>query len=384
MLAVFLIFVLNWGRSLNRLLTEAYARRFENLALVDLADAAKQEAVQANIAKSKFLAAASHDLRQPLHALGLFAGALKDEQDAAKTKRLADNIESSLTALNLLLNSLLDISKLDAGVIEVHVGDFRLQDVFDRLAVEFEPLASHKRLRLKMRETRAIVRTDRILLERIVRNLLSNAIRYTESGTVLLACRRRRGEWRIEVRDSGIGIPADQHQKVFAEFYQVGNPERSQLKGLGLGLAIVARMSNLIGCPIDLRSAPGRGSRFSVTVQAGKAAAVPAAIQVFSSCAGLRVLVIDDEATILAGVAALLETWRCEVLTAESLADAVGKLTERQWEPDVVLCDYRLRGGESGIDALDWMRKHFGADKPCVLITGDIEAERLIKVQERG
>ena len=384
MLTVFLIFVLNWGRSLNRLLTEAYARRFENLALVDYADAAKQEAIQANIAKSKFLAAASHDLRQPLHALTLFVGALKEEKNTARTKHLADNIDASLTALNLLLNSLLDISKLDAGVIEPHVDDFHLQSVFDRVGAEFEPLASRKRLRLRVRETKAIVRGDQILLERIIRNLLSNAIRYTESGTVLIACRRRRGEWRIEVRDTGIGIPADQQEKVFAEFYQIGNQERDRQKGLGLGLSIVSRMSNLIGCPIDLRSEPGRGSIFSVTVGAGKTVAVHASTRGFPSCEGLRVLVIDDEAAILVAMSALLEGWRCEMLTAESLVDAANKLTERQWEPDAVFCDYRLRGGENGIEVLDWMSTHFGSDKLYVLITGDTAADRLKMVQECG
>ncbi|MBI4986186.1 MAG: response regulator, partial [Rhodocyclales bacterium] len=384
MLAVFLAFILNWGRTLNRLLTEANERRFDNLALVDLAEAAKQEAVEANIAKSKFLAAASHDLRQPLHALTLFTGALKEEEDGARISRLADNIDSSLTALSLLLNSLLDISKLDAGVVDVRVASIRLQDVFERLSVEFEPLASRKRLRLKVRETRAIVFTDRVLLERIVRNLLSNAIRYTESGGVLLACRRRRDGWGIEVRDSGIGISDDEQKKVFNEFYQIGNPERDRQKGLGLGLAIVARMSNLIGCPVSLRSAPGRGSVFAITVPAGKATALPVAAQVVTSCEGVRVLVIDDDAAALAAINALLDAWRCDTMTAESHADAVSRLTERQWEPDVVICDYQLRGGESGIDALDWMRVHFDKNLPCVLITGNIEAERLQRVRESG
>ena len=384
MLAVFLIFVLNWGRSLNRLLTEAYARRFDNLALVELADAARQEAIQANVAKSKFLAAASHDLRQPLHALTLFVGALKEEQNSARTEHLADNIDASLTALNLLLNSLLDISKLDAGVVEPHIDDFHLQSVFDRVGAEFEPLASKKRLRLKVRQTGAIVRGDQILLERIVRNLLSNAIRYTEAGTVLLACRRRRGEWRIEIRDSGIGIAVDQQHKVFAEFYQIGNPERDRQKGLGLGLSIVARMSNLMGCPIDLRSEPGRGSTFSVTVQVGREAAVAVVTQASPSCAGLRVLVVDDEAAVREAMSLLLEKWQCETLAVDSLADAIGRLTEQAWEPDIVFCDYRLRGGETGIEVLDWMRSNLGEQKPCFLITGDTEAVRLQKVQDSG
>ena len=171
---------------------------------------------------------------------------------------------------------------------------------------------------------------------------------------------------------------------MFTEFYQISNPERDREKGLGLGLSIVIRMSKLIGCPIDIRSEPGRGSTFAVTAQAGTAGTVPSATPGFPSCEGLRVLVVDDEAAVLVAMRALLEKWHCEILTADSLTEAVNRLNKHQWQPDVVICDYRLRAGETGIEVFDWMRTHFGMNLPCVLITGDTEVDRLKRVQECG
>ncbi|HEX8986493.1 MAG TPA: hybrid sensor histidine kinase/response regulator [Rhodocyclaceae bacterium] len=377
MLSVFLAFVLSWGRSLNGLLTEAFEQRVENQMLLGLAE-------QANLAKSKFLAAASHDLRQPLHALTLFAGALLEERDPERVKRLAENIGSSLSALNLLLNSLLDISKLDAGAVEPKAASFPCQEMFDHLFVEFAPLAAEKRLRLRMRPTDAILLTDQVLLERVVRNLLSNAIRYTERGSVLLACRRAAGAWRIEVRDSGCGIAAEKHQAIFGEFVQLGNPERDREKGLGLGLAIVSRVCKLLGCPVGLRSAPGRGSTFSVRVPVGAKVAPHAPARGDMVREGVRVLVIDDEASARESVAALLATWNHESLTAESLDDALERLDGSGWLPDIVLCDLRLRGDEVGTEVLAQLRGRIGPDLPCVLVTGDIAADRLRMVQESG
>jgi signal transduction histidine kinase/CheY-like chemotaxis protein len=377
MLSVYLAFVLSWGKSLNQLLTQAITQRVENQVLLDLAE-------QANLAKSKFLASASHDLRQPLHALTLFAGALLEEGDPERVKRLAENIGSSLSALNLLLNSLLDISKLDAGAVEPKITSFQGQEMFDHLFVEFAPLAAEKKLRLRIRPTKAIFHTDQVLLERIVRNLLANAIRYTERGTVFVACRRHADAWRIEVRDSGSGIAPDKHAAIFGEFIQLGNPERDREKGLGLGLAIVSRLGKLLGCAIGLASAPGRGSTFSVTVPAGTSVVRPAFSKNDVLRESVRVLVIDDEASARDSVTALLTTWHYETMTAESLADAVQRLEESPWLPDIVLCDLRLRGDEIGTEVLGKIRERFDPEMPCVLITGDIAADRLKIVQESG
>lgn len=377
MLGVFLVFLLSWGKSLNRLLTDAYAQRIENQVLLELAE-------RANLAKSRFLAAASHDLRQPLHALSLFAGALLDESDPLKVKRIAENIGTSITALNLLLNSLLDISKLDAGAVEPKITSFPAQDVFDSLLVEFAPLAAEKQLRLRIRATEAILKTDQVLFERIVRNLLANAIRYTERGTVFVGCRRASGSWRVEVRDSGIGIAQDKHQEIFGEFVQLGNPERDREKGLGLGLAIVSRLGKLLGCAIGLKSVPGRGSAFTVEVPAGYSVVQQASILDYAPPEKVRVLVIDDESSVRGAITAQLDAWKCDTIAAESLADALQKMAAASWTPDIVLCDLRLRGDELGTAVLAHIRQQVNHEVPCVLITGDIAADRLKIVQDSG
>lgn len=386
--------LLTVGRRYNGLLTASLRARFENEAfaarLAQQNGELEQErarAEAANIAKTKFLAAASHDLRQPLHALMLFTGSLSNERDPAQVARLAEHIGISAAALELLFNSLLDISKLDAGVVLCHETNFRLQGVFDRLANDFEPLAAQKRLRLTVRPTAAVVRTDPTLLEQMLRNLMTNALRYTESGGILLACRRGSGCWRIEVRDSGIGIPPEQHRRVFDEFYQIGNPERDRKRGLGLGLSIVAHLSALLGCPIALASDVGRGTTMAVSVPVGTAAVdlprTESQVDV-SSYDGLRVLVIDDEGEVRIAMETILRKWGCDPLSAESLVAAVGKMGERQWEPELAISDYRLRGEENGLDVLAWLREQYGEGLPCLLVTGDIEAKRLEAVRESG
>lgn len=382
------------GRRYHQLLTSSQRARFENEALaIRLAEQnaeleqARSVAELASIAKSKFLAAASHDLRQPLHALMLFADSLSNENDPVQVARLAKHIGISTSALEMLFNSLLDISKLDAGVIQSRETHFRLEDILERLRNDFEPLVALKRLRLIIRPTPAVLRTDPALLEQMLRNLMANAVRYTENGGVLLACRRRQGRWRIEVRDSGIGIAEDQHEKIFEEFYQIGNPERDRQKGLGLGLAIVSRLSRLLGCPIELISAPGRGTTVAVSVPAGRSAALRSALEAGADLAefdGLRVLVIDDEQEVLMAMATIMQKWGCNTLAAESLVEAVTAMKERQWEPEVAVSDYRLRANANGIDVLDWLREQYGAQLPCLLITGDIEADRLKAVQDSG
>jgi two-component system, sensor histidine kinase len=389
-----MIGIMRVGRRYHQLLTSSQRARFENEALASrLAEQnaelerARNVAEMASIAKSKFLAAASHDLRQPLHALMLFADSLSNERDPDQVARLAKHIGVSTSALEMLFNSLLDISKLDAGVIQRRETDFPLEDILDRLRNDFEPMAEMKRLRLIIRPTLAVVRTDPALLEQMLRNLMTNAMRYTHSGGVLLACRRRHGHWRIEVRDSGIGIAEDQHQKIFDEFYQIGNPERDRQKGLGLGLAIVSRLSRLLHCPVHLVSALGRGTTMAVTVPAGRVAARRVVAEANADIAdfdGLRVLVIDDELEVQMAMETIMRKWGCSTLAAESLVAAVAAMKERQWEPEVAISDYRLKDDTDGIGALNWLREQYGDRLPCLLITGDIEADRLKAVQDSG
>ena len=253
--------------------TEALRLRFENLDLVDDLRHRKEIAEQANLAKSRFLAAASHDLRQPVHALGMFVGALRGCKMDEEARRLLGHVETSVTAMDSLFSSLLDISRLDAGVVQVRPQVFRIGPVIERVCRDYEVEAQEKGLRLVALHCAVIVRTDPILIERILRNLVSNAVRYTDRGRVIVGCRRG-ARLSIEIWDSGYGIPHDQQDRIFEEFYQLDNPERDRAKGLGLGLTIVRRLADLLECPLSLRSNPGQGSVFKILVPYAGAAAV--------------------------------------------------------------------------------------------------------------
>ncbi len=343
-------------------------------------------AEEANTAKSKFLAAASHDLRQPMHALTLFSGAMVNEKQPAELQSLSRHIVRSVEALEMLFNALLDISKLDAGVTQPEVTDFPVEQVFANLRNDFVQLATNKRLRLHVRASTAMVRTDPQLLEQILRNLLANAVRYTETGGVVVACRKREGGWRIDVVDTGIGIPEAEHCRIFEEFYQIGNQERDRTKGLGLGLAIVRRLAELLGLSISLRSRVGRGTVFSLTVPAGTARPQVRAdtFTIGDSFDSLRVLIVDDEPDVRLALTLLLRGWGCDVLAAESHVEAVAAMESIQWQPEFAIVDFRLRAGKTGIAVLDWLRDHVGASLPGIIITGDIAADRLQEVKSSG
>ena len=268
------------ARNYNRSFVESLRLRFENLSLV--ADLRQQKALaeQASLDKSRFLAAASHDLRQPVHALGMFVGALRRESVSPQARELIEHIDGSVSAMDDLFSSLLDVSRLDAGVIESHPVNFAIDTILARVGRELAQEAHKKGLRFHVRRSSAAVCCDPVLLERVVRNLASNAVRYTDSGGVVLAARPRGARLSIEIWDSGRGIPLDQQDRVFQEFYQLHNPERDRGKGLGLGLAIVRRLTRLLGCALTLLSVPGRGSVFKSSVERAppeSAAAVDAA-----------------------------------------------------------------------------------------------------------
>jgi signal transduction histidine kinase len=396
MLAVFAAYIISRGINMHGVLIESLRQRFENLELVrrlteqtEIAEAARREADEANRTKSKFLAAASHDLRQPLHALSLFAGALSDTRDLIEVGKLTGHINASVAALELLFNSLLDVSRLDAGVVRPEPRDFRAATVLDRIRNDYAPLAREKGLKLVVAPSSAVLHCDPMLLEQLLRNLVANAIRYSENGGVAVGCRPRTVDgtagYVLEVRDSGIGIPAEQHEHIFAEFVQLGNPERDRTKGLGLGLAIVRRLALLLGTPVELRSAPGRGSRFAVRVPRGTAPTALAAEEPVRRdlLTGMRVLVVDDEAAVRAGMEALLTGWGCAVRTFESQAAAAAG-TGPDWTPAIVLADLRLRSGENGIDTLNRLRARHHPPPPGVIITGDNAAEEVKTVNDSG
>ncbi|NNM82763.1 MAG: hybrid sensor histidine kinase/response regulator [Burkholderiales bacterium] len=342
-----------------------------------------QKAEQANLEKSKFLAAASHDLRQPIHALGLFLGALSRTGLTETQKKLLENSCAASEATMKMLDTLLDFSRIEAGVVEPQWKTFRLQAILNKIENDLAPQADAKGIVYRTRETQLAVRSDPALVELILRNLVSNAIRYTEQGGLLVGCRKHGNQVVLEVWDTGIGIAKDQQEEVFREFHQLGNPERDRRKGLGLGLAIALGLARVLGHDLSLSSASGRGSVFRIALPKAILEMTPASpesprIHVLSA----RVLVIDDDVTVLEGMRQLLCGWGCECDIAETIEDAI-RLAGLN-APDMVISDYRLRGLRSGIQAIESLRHLLGEGLPALLITGDTAPERLREAQTSG
>ncbi len=336
--------------------------------------------------KSRFIAAASHDLRQPLHALGLFVAQLRGHMESAEGGRLVERIDVAVRAMNELFNALLDISKLDAGVLSTKVIEFPVSQLLKRIESSFVEAAREKGLSFQVVSSSAWVRSDMILLERIVLNLVSNAVRYTASGSIVVGCRRRGETVRIEVWDSGPGIPEDHRRNIFGEFYRLagGNAQG----GLGLGLAIVDRLCVLLDHPIELDSTMGKGSRFSVTVpavvaQARFAEPQAAPAPAIDEARGKLVIVIDDDALGLDGMGGMLRDWGCRVVTGATPDAGLAGLSGGE-RPDLIISDYRLANGQSGIEAIAELRQAFGAAIPAFLMSGDTAPERLREALERG
>jgi signal transduction histidine kinase/CheY-like chemotaxis protein len=348
---------------------------------------AKLEAEAANAAKSRFLAAASHDLRQPLHALGLFAAELSGRDRSPGNQELAGRIGQSVQALEMMFSELLDLSRLDAGAVRVELRDFPVQEIFDRMAVDFLPLAREKGLQLRIRSTKHWCESDPIVLERILRNLVSNAIRYTHRGGVLVACRQRGKRLWLEVRDTGIGITDAEREHVFEEYYQVANQERDRSKGLGLGLAIVKRLAGLLGERLLVKSAPGRGSLFAVRTRRVPAAELaPARDARWPGVAGERWLValIEDDRLVRWAMEGLLASHGLIIAAGADFVETKAALLGHGRAPDLVIADYRLRGGETGVAAARCLREEYAADIPVLLLTGESSPDRLAGADAQG
>jgi signal transduction histidine kinase len=358
----------------------AQAQR-ELLVQVGEADAQRQRAESASVAKSRFLAAASHDLRQPMHALNLYLGALARHELSPASQRLLENLRQCAQTMDGLFEGLLDISRLDANAVAPVIDDVAIGPLLERIRVEMEPQARAKGLQLKLVACRATVRTDAALLARIVRNLVSNAVRYTDRGKVLIGCRRQGGRLQVQVHDTGVGIAPDQQSLVFEEFYQVANAERDRGKGLGLGLSIVQRLAKLLDAGITLRSQPGRGSTFGVSLPLGRAASAadpaPAAAQAPDVLRGKLLVVVDDESVVRDATCVLLQQWGCDVVPAGSGAEAIARLAASSRVPDVLVCDYRLRPPENGLLVMEALREEFNRQIPALVITGDVLPESL-------
>ncbi|KUY58992.1 ATP-binding response regulator [Burkholderia sp. RF2-non_BP3] len=371
----------------EQLATDLRARNETAKQLADDLLRQKQIAEEANLAKSRFLAAASHDLRQPSHALSLLVGALRGAATSSERERILLRIEQSTDTLNMLFGALLDVSRLDAGVIEVHRRPFQLDALLAHVCNDHVLDASEKNLRLSRVPCRAIVDTDPVLLERVVRNLVSNAIRYTDAGRVVVGCRRRGPRIAIQVWDTGRGIPHDQLDLIFQEYYQIDNPERDRGKGLGLGLAIVRRMVDLMECGLTVRSEPGRGSCFEVCLDRSdeiprQLSTSPEITRDFIQTGGF-VVIVDDEPAIREGMSRLLGMWGYETIAADSDEDAVEQLSACSRLPDLIVCDFRLRG-TNGLKVIERLRTEYNAEIPAMLISGDTGAERLAEAHASG
>ncbi|MBV6418644.1 MAG: Sensor histidine kinase RcsC [Steroidobacteraceae bacterium] len=350
--------------------------------------AAKSVAERANQGKTRFLAAASHDVLQPLNAAGLFAGALLQKLDRPEQKSLVGDIEQCLRSAEGVLTDLLDISKLDAGVVQPQIGDVAVQELFAAIEAEFALGARSRGLELRVRASRAIARSDAKLLRRVLQNFVANAIRYTGQGRVVVGCRRGGETWRIEVWDSGPGIAADQLERIFEEFYRTEAARAGDAvagKGFGLGLAIADRIARRLGHRLLVRSWPGRGSMFAVEVPRGsaarpigRAARPPRAA---GSLHGVRVLVVDNDAAVLRAMIALLESWQCEVRAAAAEAELPDPA---DWCPDILIVDFHLDRGATGVALAARLRAAAGADLPLVVITADAADATREQVEAAG
>ena len=339
----------------------------------------RDEAEKANAAKTRFLASASHDLRQPLHTIGLLTGILRDRTRNDDARDLAGKVETSVGVMQALFSSLLDISKLDAGAIRPGIVEFPIGDVLKRVEDNYAPQAAEKGLRFKLLTSRAVVRSDPVLLERVLGNLVTNAIRYTGSGRILLGCRRSGENLRILVLDTGIGIAAGDLAIVFDEFVQLANPERDRTKGLGLGLSIVKRSADLLGHALIARSMPGRGSIFGIEVPLSRDAAGTARAEIQTSAQagsmqGAFVIVIDDDHASRTATEALLGHWGCHVAVAGSPEEAIRALDAHLRSPDLIITDYRLPDGKTGLDAIAAIRAYADQAIPAIIVTGDVAA----------
>ena len=391
------------GLNLNHQYLVSLRRRYDNIDLIEKlreqmlavqeareqAEQARHEADAANRSKTRFLASASHDLRQPLHALGLLSGALLRRIRNPEEREIVESIAASVEALENQFNWLLEISRLDSGVIQSHPEDFALADVFNRVRATFHAEAADKGLALDVFPARALAHSDPRLVERILGNLVSNAVRYTRRGKVLIGCRPRGDRIQVEVWDTGVGIAPAEQANIFEEFYQVGNVERDRRRGLGLGLATVKRLATLIGSQITLMSWPGNGSVFRFDVPRALAPLAPAPEQVEARAdqeplRGRLIMMIEDEAAIRQAARLLLAEWGCQCLDAPSVEEAIESMGELDRYPDLILADYQLHDGATGIAAIHRLRRELGLEIPAIVVTGTASPESLEAIAESG
>jgi len=386
LLTIFLVMLVRISIGSNKIAYDAIRIGTKNRELMQKMEQEKVKAETANQAKTRFLASANHDLRQPVHALSLLVHGLKKELNTAQGKLLFLRLERSVNNLGNLLESLLDLSRLDASAVKINLTKFPVASVSSQMLTEFLPVAREKRLRFSIRPCDETIYTDRTLLERLLRNLLNNAFRYTYHGGILLGFRKRGQEIIFEVWDTGIGIAKEEGDKIFNEFYQSENSERDRSKGLGLGLSICQRIAGLLGSELTYRSMEGKGSvfRFKLPVST-KESKIKVSVEEGdrrSEISGKTLLVVDDDLEVLHAIIQLLKSWDIIPLTARNSHEAFEVINDRHLSLDGIICDHRLSDDESGLDVIKKIQQRFKI--PALMITGDTAPENLHALEKSG
>ncbi len=375
--------IITFANKYAAMLTEAIRLRLQ------LADK-KEQLEQAAIVKTRFLAAASHDLRQPVHAMGLFIASLQNQCTELRDSKLFAQIEQSILVLRRMLDAMLDISRLDAGIIEVRQQDFKLSELLNSLRDEYAPLAAQRGLQFHYVNSRQIVNSDPVLLERILRNLLSNAVKYTHKGRILLGCRRCGRNIQIQICDNGSGIPSSQLNDIFVEFTRLHNNENQPEQGMGLGLSITKRLADLLKHTITVHSREGRGSIFSVTVPRSQNISEGMCVNGISNPVSnpnldqWQVLIIDDDDAVCLGMTTLLAQWHADVISAANIDELLKKTRKLRQTPNLLIADYRLAQGITAQDVIHQLKAEFKEQIPVIIITGDTAPARIREAHDAG
>jgi signal transduction histidine kinase len=365
--------------SVNQVVEQSIRLRFSNYKLASDLRVQKEIAEKSSMAKSSFLAVASHDLRQPLHAHGLFLGELRErlpEDEDTVVGRIINNLDSSIRVISELFDSLLDISRLEAGVVETNIQSFFIDEVIRPIVEQYRIKANASGVALRAVLPHRVISTDKILLGRILHNLLENAVRNTTQGKILVGCRRRNNSLMMQVWDTGCGIKEDELDNIFKDYYQVRHKNNQRTRGLGLGLAVVSRLCDLLGHAISVRSVFGKGSVFSIEVPMSESVDISShdtsqdANFVIDGLAGMKVLVIDDDETVRRSMSGILDSWKCSVITGSDAENVISKLPSG-YIPDAIIADYQLNDGKTGPREIEVLNARFNRDVDAAVITGD-------------
>ncbi len=381
-IVVFLVWfgLITYAHRIHKSLINSITLTFENLQ-------ARYNAERINKEKSQFFAAASHDIRQPLQAVNLLVNSLKSRNTCLEDELLFERLENSVDSMSELLNNLLDVSKLDAHVIVPHRQHICLTTILEKLHCEFKPILTVENINLTIKTTDEVVIADNILLEQVLNNLLSNAIRYTKSGDIFISTQSVPQGIKINVKDTGIGIAKADQEAIFLEFIQLNNLERDSAKGLGLGLSIVKRLCTLQDWPLALDSELGKGSCFSFILPKGKRESIKTIdkIDINKNLTAVDVIIIDDHEGIRYSLSNMLSEWGCNVRSFESAFDACTALDKHtSWQPNLIISDYRLLNNTTGIEAIEQIQKKLDYPTEAIMMTGDTAPERIKEVEDLG